>query len=128
MCNSNFDLNKVEAEAMALLEKMTAEERFDLVASGDPDMPGASNTIMAIKRLGIPEINLADATGGISVNFRTAFGNTKEPTAFPCPMLLAATWNTELSLRMPGLWAKNAGHAGYISCSDRDQYLPVICK
>ncbi|NLC68065.1 MAG: glycosyl hydrolase [Clostridiaceae bacterium] len=97
MCNSNFDLNKVEAEAMALLEKMTAEERFDLVASGDPDMPGASNTIMAIKRLGIPEINLADATGGISVNFRTAFGNTKEPTAFPCPMLLAATWNTELS-------------------------------
>jgi len=92
-----MDYSRIEAEAIALLEKMTPEERFDLVASSDPDEPDSDRCIKAIERVGIPQINLADASGGISINFRTSYGNTKEPTAFPCPMLLAATWNPELS-------------------------------
>ena len=74
----------VEKRVEDILSRMTPEEKADLV-SGNTFETRPNN------RLGIPAIRMAD--GPMGVRWYTA-------TAFPASVALAATWDTELALRV----------------------------
>lgn len=73
----------VEARVELLLGRMTLEEKLAFVG-------GFENFyVRPIERLGVPRIVLADGPLGVR--------NYGKATAFPAPIMLAATWNPELS-------------------------------
>lgn len=78
-------LEQAENQARQLMEVMTPAERFDFVC-------GSGFGIRAVPRLGIPELKFGDASCGL----RIAADPTGKhvTTAFPCTLLLAATWDT----------------------------------
>ena len=87
---------EADKKAEAVLQQMTLEEKIAYVG-GDK-----SFFLRGIPRLDLQEVYMADATMG--VHLRETFRNVdlsqyqlEKSTAFPCPLLLAATWNTELS-------------------------------
>lgn len=75
-----------EKQSAELLAAMTPEERYTLVCGTAMGIPG-------FPRLGIPEINFAKSGAGVSVNDPLLL---KQITAFPCNLLLAATWNPDI--------------------------------
>jgi beta-glucosidase len=87
-----------QADSMAreMLPRMTTDEKCSYVG-GDK-----SFFIRAIPRLGLREVYMTDATQGVHI--RQSFGKVdlsmyqlERSTAFPCPILLAATWDPELA-------------------------------
>jgi beta-glucosidase len=78
-------LAQAEAQARQLMLAMTPPERFDLVC-------GSGFGVRAVPRLGIPELRFGDASCGLRVN--TDPTGKHVTTAFPCTLLLAATWDT----------------------------------
>jgi beta-glucosidase len=105
-----------------VLKAMTLEEKVRLlVGSGfkipgmpsegpavgqtEDKVPGAAGTSVAIERLGIPSIVLADGPAGVRISpIRNKDStNTFYATAFPVGTLLASTWDTTL--------VKNVGKA-----------------
>ena len=98
----NFDEASTKADSVLAL--MTLDEKLAYVG-GDK-----SFFIRAIKRLNLREIYLADATQGIHIrqDFHGADLSDYQPvksTAFPCPILLASTWNKNLAYE----YAKSIG-------------------
>ncbi len=83
------------AWAQTIVSQMTLEEKCQYVGGTDAFFT------KAIKRLGIPSVLFSDATAGVVLRDRfleTTFQNPLEKsTAFPAPIMLAATWNTELA-------------------------------
>jgi len=75
-----------EKQAAELLAAMTPEERYTLVC-------GTAMGIPSFPRLGIPEIHFAKSGAGVYVNDPLLL---KQITAFPCNLLLAATWNPDI--------------------------------
>jgi beta-glucosidase len=84
-------------KAKEMLEEMTPEERFNFVSSYAPGTPDDDITIMPVERLGIPRIHLMDASGGLRIFGTILPQKMEKSTAFPCPLLLSATWNKELA-------------------------------
>jgi beta-glucosidase len=89
---------KADAKADSVLALMTLEEKCALI-EGD-----RSFFIKPIPRLNFPEVYMTDATQGVHI--REEFAGTdlskyrlEKSTAFPCPILLSATWNPNLSYR-----------------------------
>ncbi|MEI9963181.1 MAG: glycoside hydrolase family 3 N-terminal domain-containing protein [Limisphaerales bacterium] len=81
-------LEQAEVQARKLMEAMTLEERFNFVC-------GNGFGVRAVPRLGIPALNFGDASGGLRIN---ADPTGKHKTiAFPCTLLLAATWDSDLA-------------------------------
>ena len=80
-----------EAQADSLLKLLTNEEKFSLAGGRGWKEMG----IPGIPRLGIPPVRFADASAGVRIEREMAM--KENSTAFPCPLLLAATWNPELS-------------------------------
>jgi len=76
---------QVNAKANAILAKLTLREKIHLLAGN------GSMCTRQIKRLGIPQINMSDASIGVRV-----YGPS---TAYPASVCLAATWNPNLALR-----------------------------
>jgi len=91
-----LSINEAEKIADSVLKLMTPEEKIAFVG-GDK-----SFFIRAIPRLNITEVYMADATQGVHIRekFRdvdlSAYQLPKS-TAFPCPLSLSATWNSELA-------------------------------
>ena len=82
---------QAEQQAMALLDAMTPEERFELVTgNGWLGLP-------AFPRLGIPPVNFSDASGGINNHPAPVKKRHPKTIAYPCPALLNATWNPEMA-------------------------------
>nr|WP_315422830.1 glycoside hydrolase family 3 N-terminal domain-containing protein [uncultured Pedobacter sp.] len=95
-----------------LISKMTDEEKASmLMGTGMPGfdgltpvvgaiegrVPGAAGGTYEIKRLGIPEIIVADGPAGLRIKpIRDNDKNTYYCTAFPVGTALASTWNPEL--------------------------------
>ncbi len=86
------------AKADSVLKLMSDDELLSYIG-GD-----RSFFIRAIPRLGLQEIYMADATAGVHI--RETFQNNdlskykmEKSTAFPCPLALAATWNTDLAYK-----------------------------
>ncbi len=75
---------EVEAKADELLGRMTLGEKIKLL-SGDPKAMGTQ----PIKRLGIPVVNMRDASCGM--------GDWGRSTGYPASVCLAATWNRKLA-------------------------------
>jgi beta-glucosidase len=80
-----------EKQAAKLIEAMNPAERFSLVC-GDGHLG-----LPAFMRLGIPGINFADASSGINNGNGPVGSRHARTVAHPCTLLLAATWNTELT-------------------------------
>jgi beta-glucosidase len=89
---------KADALADSVLALMTLDEKIALIG-GDRIF-----FIRSLPGLNLSEVYMADATQGVHVRdkFRdidlSAY-QMKKSTAFPCPILLAATWDTELSCK-----------------------------
>lgn len=117
--NRNGKLDKYEDYRLPLSEriddlisKMTDDEKASmLMGTGMPGfdgltpvvgaiegrVPGAAGGTYEIKRLGIPEIIVADGPAGLRIKpIRDHDKNTYYCTAFPVGTALASTWNPEL--------------------------------
>lgn len=88
--------NHAEEKADSILALMTLDEKI-AYTGGDRIF-----FIRPIERLSLPEVYFTDATQGIHIRYKfddidlTEYAMDKS-TAFPSPIALAATWNTELS-------------------------------
>jgi len=84
--------------ADSVLKLMTLDEKIALIG-GD-----RSFFLRPLPRLNLTEVYMADATQGVHIRdkFRdidlSAY-QLERSTAFPCPLLLAATWNADLSYK-----------------------------
>lgn len=74
---------EVENKVDEILKQMTVEEKLNYI-SGDFQFH-----TKPIARLGIPAIKMSDGPQGI--------GNRVKTNAYPCALLLAATWNEDLA-------------------------------
>ncbi|ACB73560.1 beta-glucosidase [Opitutus terrae] len=81
-----------EQRANALLARLTVAQKLQLISGHN------SFFIKGYPELGIPELYMSDATGGVNIrrNLSTAL---EKSTAFPNPLALAATWNPALAYR-----------------------------
>lgn len=78
--------------ADALMIRMTREQKLALITGHN------SFYIKGDTALGLPELYMSDATGG--VNIRRNLSNALEKsTAFPNPLALTATWDPDLAYR-----------------------------
>jgi len=89
---------EADKKADSVLKIMTLDEKISLIG-GD-----RSFFIKPIPRLNLSEVYMTDATQGVHI--REKFRDVdlsdyqlEKSTAFPCPLLLSATWNTELSFK-----------------------------
>jgi beta-glucosidase len=85
------------AKADSILKLMSLEEKIEMI--------GGHNIFFTkgYKKYGIPAIRFSDATQGISlVDFKD---HLEKSVAFPAPICLTSTWNTELSYK----YAKSVG-------------------
>ncbi|MCM3700243.1 beta-glucosidase [Paenibacillus macerans] len=100
-----FDTSKTpEERTELLLREMTLEEKVDFVTGDVNNNYGFYNA--PIKRLGIPALTMADGPTGVRVANPEVQG--KKSTAFPTPIALAATWNTETAGRYGDLVGNEA--------------------
>ncbi|MBR5925334.1 MAG: glycoside hydrolase family 3 C-terminal domain-containing protein [Bacteroidales bacterium] len=85
--NAYPTINKVDKERAAkLVSQMTIDEKIDLI-SGKED----GFRTLAIPRLGIPSLRMADGPQGV----RNINGKNIHSTFFPCGISAAASWNRE---------------------------------
>lgn len=93
-------LSFCEADQLAdsILVQMTLDEKIALIG-GDKNF-----FIGALPRFNLSEVYMADATQGVHI--RESFRDVdlsdyqlEKSTAFPCPLLLSATWNHEMAYR-----------------------------
>jgi beta-glucosidase len=78
--------------ADSILKRMTIDEKIDLIGGHKLFF------IKGFSKYGIPQFYLSDATQGVHI--RKELSNLMEKsTAFPCPLALTATWNTNLAVQ-----------------------------
>lgn len=95
-----------DERATAIVRELTLDEKIQLTSgvlarSILPSFPiiyraptrslGGAGFVPGIKRLGLPDLQIADAGCGVTVS------DKMQSTALPCPLALAATWNRELA-------------------------------
>ncbi len=84
---------KASKRADAILRKMTVDEKIEMIR-------GKGLHITEFKEYGILAVNFTDASQGVRLNApsdTTSVNLTKKSVAFPAPIALAATWNTQLA-------------------------------
>ena len=81
--NANTESDEVEARVDALLKAMSLDLKLDYIGGYK------GFNIMPIEALKLPEMLMADGPAGVR-----NFGPT---TAYPSPICLAATWNTDMA-------------------------------
>lgn len=89
---------QADARARELLSRMTEEEKLEYVG-GDGWM-----YIRAVDRLGIPAVRMSDGPQGL--------GTDGKSTAYPCALMLTATWNPDLAYRYGESLASDARARG----------------
>lgn len=78
------------AKADEILAQLSIEEKIELI--------GGHNLffVKGLEKFNIPQLYLSDATQGVHIR-KALSGQLEKSTAFPCPILLASTWNPELT-------------------------------
>lgn len=101
--NPPLSFKEANKKADEILQQMTLDEKVEFIAGDDM-------LIRGLKRFNIPTVITADATQGVRLAWDDQ-GNVKwnvgieKSTAFPAPILLASTWNPDLSYQ----YAKSIG-------------------
>ncbi|NLP57285.1 glycosyl hydrolase [Lutibacter sp. B1] len=77
-------------KADEFLTQLSVEEKIELI--------GGHNWffVKGVEKFNIPQLYLSDATQGVHIR-KDLSGQLEKSTAFPCPILLASTWNPDLS-------------------------------
>ena len=78
------------AKADTILKTLTLDEKINLI--GGHDFFYAEG----VKKYNIPRLYMSDATQGVHIR-RELPNQLEKSTAFPCPILMAATWNPTLT-------------------------------
>ncbi|MDA3893645.1 MAG: glycoside hydrolase family 3 C-terminal domain-containing protein [Salinivirgaceae bacterium] len=78
------------AKAESIVKTLTIDERIELI--------GGHNFfyIKEVDEANLPKLYMTDATQGVNIR-RDLPDQMEKSVAFPCPLLLASTWNTQLS-------------------------------
>jgi beta-glucosidase len=97
------------ARAAALLARMTLLEKVDMLHGELNNYYGFYNA--PIERLGIPALTMADGPAGTRIANPDV--NGKRSTELPSPMLMAATWNEDLSEQYGQLAGSEAFSTGH---------------
>ncbi len=89
---------QAEEKADSILALMTLDEKIEYIG-GD-----RSFFLRPIPRLNLSEVYMTDATQGVHIrekfrDYDLSKYQLEKSTAFPCPLLLAATWNPELAYK-----------------------------
>jgi beta-glucosidase len=81
-----------DKRAEEIITQLSIEEKIELI--------GGHNLffVKGLKKHNIPPLYLSDATQGVHIR-KTLPDQLEKSTAFPCPISLAATWNTDLAKR-----------------------------
>jgi beta-glucosidase len=88
----------IESRVDALLSKMTLDEKITLIGGLN------DSYIRPIERLGIPALRMSDGPLGVH--------NYGPTTAYPATIALAASWDTELAMRVGKMMGKDARARG----------------
>jgi beta-glucosidase len=102
-----------DIRAERLLVAMTLEEKVELMTGDQGEAPSAFYNA-PIPRLGIPELRMADAGGGVASRGWELPGTGDHATAFPAGVNLGATWDPLVARAYAGAVAtetKATGHA-----------------
>jgi len=83
---------KMNQKVDQLVGQMTLDEKLDMIH-------GEGFNIAPVERLGIPAINMSDASMGLRITPHPAAKGLEPSTAFPASILLAATWNPQQASR-----------------------------
>ncbi|MBN1187485.1 MAG: glycoside hydrolase family 3 C-terminal domain-containing protein [Bacteroidales bacterium] len=77
-------------KAEEIVTQLTLEEKIEFIGGHDFFF------VKGDDRFHIPSLYLSDATQGVHIRDNLP-GQLEKSTAFPCPVMLAATWNTSLA-------------------------------
>jgi beta-glucosidase len=95
-----------------LLQAMTLEEKVELLTGDQGDAPVAFYNA-GIERLGIPELRMADATGGIGARGWLLPDTADTATQMPVNLALAATWDPQRARDYAGVVADETRQTGH---------------
>ena len=84
--------DELEKQVNDIVGKMTFKEKLNMIH-------GNGFNIFAIKRLGIPAVNMSDASMGLRITPWPHSKGLDPSTAFPDTLLLTATWNPEIGAK-----------------------------
>jgi len=101
-----------DQRAALLLEAMTLEEKVELM-TGDQGEGPAGFYNGPIERLGIPELSMADATGGIGARGWLLPETADTATQMPVNLALAATWDPQRARDYAGVVGDEARQTGH---------------
>ncbi|MBT8108341.1 MAG: glycoside hydrolase family 3 C-terminal domain-containing protein [Gammaproteobacteria bacterium] len=100
----------VEIDIESLIEKMTLEEKVDMIHANSAFTSGG------VERLGIPEIVMSDGPHGVRHEhtryYDKATGVADASTYLPVGTALAATWNKELGYEFGAVLGREAAYRG----------------
>ncbi len=94
-------LKEIENKATGLVAQMTLVEKLDMIHGERSDIAPSEDRfyIAPVPRLGIPSINMSDASMGLHVNPWPYCKGLEPSTAFPASLLLASTWDPDMAYR-----------------------------
>ncbi len=87
-----LNYEQASAKADSILNQLTLDEKIELI--------GGHNFffVKGLEQFNIPQLYLSDATQGVHLR-KDLDGQLDKTVAFPCPILLASTWNTNLAYK-----------------------------
>jgi beta-glucosidase len=89
---------EVEKRVDSILSQMTIDEKINLLG-------GVNNAFtIALPRLNLPSLKMSDGPAGVH--------NSGPTTAYPAPIALAASWNTDLAKRVGAMMGEDARARG----------------
>ena len=101
-----------DERAALVLAEMTLEEKVELMTGDQGEGPGGFYN-GPIVRLGIPELSMADATGGITPRGQSLPETGNTATQMPANQALAATWDPNRARDYAGVVGDEARQTGF---------------
>jgi beta-glucosidase len=92
-----------DARARLVVAQLTQAEKFDLMAADGAGVDGHTGRNEGVPRLGVPEVDQTDASGGV---------RRGQATAMPAPVSLAATFDRGLTERYAAIVGEEARQKG----------------
>lgn len=109
--NMKMDNRRLREDAMALMQKLTLEEKIGMVHGAELFQNAG------VERLGIPPLKMSDGPMGVRHEFEAAQWNPigysdDYVTYLPCNSALASTWNRELAYESGSVLGEEARGRG----------------